>query len=237
MTAPRRNRRRTAPEGSVAAYIRVSTDEQAKSGLGLEDQRAKIQAEADARGWTITAWFVDEGVSASKDADERPAARAALEAVKNGEAATLLFLKIDRMFRSVYDLSKIMRESEREGWTLTAVDGTVDTTTSAGRLQTHIMGSFAEYERNLIGERTKAALAAKKARGERLGRPQTLPDAVVRRVMDERAGGRTLQAIADGLKADGIPTAQGGTWAPSNVRAVLKSQRAADLAKGVDAVK
>lgn len=124
---------------------------------------------------------------------------------------------------------ELVEAAEEQAWSLFACDGTVDMTTPTGKFQTRLWLGIAALERDTISQRTKAALAAKKARGERLGRPQGLPDDVVLRVIREREAGRTLQAIADGLKADGIATAQGGVWAPSNVRAVLKSQRASEL--------
>jgi len=87
-----------------------------------------------------------------------------------------------------------------------------------------ILSVFAELERRLIGERTKAALAVKRAQGVRLGRPRTLPDKVVNRIVRERANGRTWTAIADGLEADRVATAQGGLrWYPATVRSVAMS--------------
>lgn len=87
-----------------------------------------------------------------------------------------------------------------------------------------VIASLAEYERELIGQRTREALAIKKQQGVRLGRPSTLKPQVLKRIKRERAGGLTLQAISDGLNADGVPTGQGGSeWRPSSIRAVLKT--------------
>jgi DNA invertase Pin-like site-specific DNA recombinase len=86
------------------------------------------------------------------------------------------------------------------------------------------MGAVSEWERGVIGERTKAALSAKRAQGFRLGRPVTLPNDVRQRIATERAEPRTLAAIAAGLNEDRVPTAQGGAkWYPATVRAVLAS--------------
>jgi DNA invertase Pin-like site-specific DNA recombinase len=88
-----------------------------------------------------------------------------------------------------------------------------------------------QYERRLISQRTRDALAAKRARGERLGAAPGLPWEITRRIIDERADGRTFQAIADGLMADGIPTARGKTrWFPATIKAVTTSDNAAVLA-------
>ena len=88
----------------------------------------------------------------------------------------------------------------------------------------NVMASFAQFERRLIGERTSAALQAAKQRGQRLGRPRQLSNKVIRRIVRERAQGRTLEAIAEGLNANRVPTAQGGArWYRGTVRAVLRS--------------
>lgn len=224
------SRKHAAPANTAVAYLRVSTEEQAQSGAGLDAQRTAITAEAERRGWTITEWHADEGVSGSKAAAERPAGRAALEAVQTHRAAALLFAKLDRLGRSVHDLTGLMLQSEREGWLLAACDGTVDTSTPAGRFQTHIMAGVAELERDLISQRTRDALAAKRAAGVRLGRPAVLPAEVVARIVAERTEGRGLRIIAEGLTADGVPTARGrAKWSTSSVQSVLAGQDAAKL--------
>jgi DNA invertase Pin-like site-specific DNA recombinase len=107
---------------------------------------------------------------------------------------------------------------------LLVLDLALDTSTPSGALMGNIMASFAEYERQLIGQRTSAALQQKKAQGARLGRPRTLDPAVTRRIVAEQAEGRTLTAIANGLNADAVPTARGGRcWFPSTVAGVLRS--------------
>jgi len=90
--------------------------------------------------------------------------------------------------------------------------------------------SGSQYERRLISQRTRDALAAKRARGERLGAVPGLPLEVTRRIIAERANGLTFQAIADGLMADGVPTARGNTcWYPATIKAVFSSDNAAAL--------
>ena len=116
-----------------------------------------------------------------------------------------------------------MERSQRAGWSIVALDLGVDTSTAAGEMVAHVMASFAQFERRLIAERTAAALQAAKKRGQRLGRPITLPEAIRQRIARERAQGHILQAIADGLNEAGIPTARGGQWGTSNVQKVLLS--------------
>jgi DNA invertase Pin-like site-specific DNA recombinase len=211
--AVRRRRRRTcaeAPAGTVVTYLRVSTSEQALSGLGLEAQRATIAAYAERKGLTIVGEYCDEGISA-KSLKSRPAAPAALEAVRAGSAAGLLVAKMDRLSRSVVDGAGLMERAAREGWALHFADLDLDTSTPAGEMAANIIISGSQYERRLISQRTRDALAAKRARGERLGAAPALPLEITRRIIAERAGGRTFQAIADGLMADGISTARGKT--------------------------
>ena len=107
----------------------------------------------------------------------------------------------------------------------------LDMSTPAGELVAGVMLSVAQYERRIIGVRTREGLAEKRKQGVRLGRPQSLPDDVVARIIVEREDGRSFRAIAAGLEADGVPTAQGGAeWHPATVRKVLRSQAAARLA-------
>jgi DNA invertase Pin-like site-specific DNA recombinase len=111
-----------------------------------------------------------------------------------------------------------------------ALDLGVDTTTPAGELVANVMASVAQWERRTIGDRTRAAMAEKARQGVRIGRPRALPDEVVARIVAERAAGRTLVAIADGLTSDAIPTARSGKpWHRATVESVLRSQAARQI--------
>jgi len=206
----------------VIAYLRVSTEEQRGSGAGLAAQRAAILAECQQRGWKLLDVIEDAGYSA-KDL-KRPGVRIALEMLREGGADALVVAKLDRLSRSMLDFAGIMAAAQKEGWGLIALDCAVDTTTPAGEAMANVLATFAQFERRLISQRTKDALAAKRAQGVRLGRPRQLPQRVVKRILHEREEGRTLTAIADGLNQDRVATAQGGQrWYPSTVRAVLRS--------------
>lgn len=149
---------------------------------------------------------------------------AALDALDRSAAAAIMVAKLDRLTRSLGDLATILERAQRGGWAVVALDAPVDTTTPMGEAMAHIAGTFAQLERRLIGQRTRDALAAKKAVGARLGRPVTLPQPVRDRIGADRANGATLAAIADALTSEGVPTARGGArWYPSTVRAVLES--------------
>ena len=220
----------TAPAGTAVAYVRVSTDEQAESGAGLAAQRSAIEAVAAARGWTITAWHEDGGVSGGKAPHQRPGLAAALEGVQTGQAERLIVAKIDRLSRKFRDAVDLMETAADEGWPLYIADIDADLTTSNGRLVARMLAAISEDERDRIRQRTKAALAAKKAAGVRLGRPPMLPVEVVARMIADRYEGTSFAKIADALNADAVPTAQGGAqWYPATVKAVLDGQDAARL--------
>lgn len=211
------------------AYLRVSTREQGDSGLGLDAQRAQIQREAEARGWTLVREFVDVGVS-GKSLLGRPALAAALELVTVGAADGLVSAKLDRLSRSVLDFASLASRAKVERWNLVALDLGIDMSTPAGRLMANVMASFAEHERDLIAQRTADALASLRQQGVRLGRPPALPRAVVARVVGSAEAGLGPTAIAHLLNEDKVPTAHGGrVWWPGTVRAVLRSQMAADV--------
>lgn len=206
---------------TVIAYSRVSTEEQANSGLGLADQKAVIASEAARRCWNDVLHLSDDGYSAKNLS--RPAIAEALELLRAGHASTLVVSKLDRLSRSLLDFANLMQTAKKQGWELVVLDLAVDTTTPSGQLMASVMASFAEYERALIGARTSAALQQLKASGVRLGRPVALNSSIRQRIVAERGSGRTLAAIAQGLTDDGVPTARGGKWYPSTVKAVLTS--------------
>ncbi len=132
--------------------------------------------------------------------------------------------KLDRLSRSMLDFTAIMAQAQKQSWALVALDCAVDTTTPAGEAMANVLATFAQFERRLIGQRTREALAEKRRQGVRLGRPRQLPDEIVERIREERQGGQTLSGIAEALNRERVPTAQGGArWWPSTVRAVADS--------------
>ena len=205
------------------AYRRVSTDEQADSGAGLDAQTATIGRSIDARGWTIAAELTDEAVSGSVAPHARPALAEALNLLAAGEADALIVAKLDRATRSVADLCDLLDRSDRQGWDFVALDLGIDTSTPMGRAMAQMSGVFAELERKMIGQRTADALAALKASGRRLGRPVEQSTEARARIAAEHADGLKLRAIAAGLNADAVPTARGGRWHASTIRRVLDS--------------
>lgn len=211
----------------VVGYLRVSTDEQAVSGLGLAAQETAIRAECDRRGFDLRALHIDAGISAKTL--ERAALAEALADLDAGRGDVLMVAKLDRLTRSVHDATGLMLRAEKSGWGLVALDVAVDTTTPQGAAMAQVLAVFAELERRLIGQRTKDALAAKKAQGVTLGRPAGLPASVVERIRTEADAGRSWSAIGRDLDADEVPTAQGGKrWWPATVRAVYNANSLVD---------
>jgi DNA invertase Pin-like site-specific DNA recombinase len=217
--APKRRSGKATDRPMVAiGYIRVSTDGQAASGAGLAAQRATIVAECERRGLPLADIVEDAGVSA-KSLD-RPGLAGAVERLEAGEAAVLVVAKLDRLARSVADFANLVRLAERQGWALLACDLGVDMTSPTGGLLANVTASVAEWERKIIGTRTREALAARKAAGVRLGRPRQLDRTIARRIQAERAEGSTLQAIADRLNSEGTTTPSGRLWSPALVRKI-----------------
>lgn len=203
------------------AYIRVSTAEQAQSGSSLDVQRELLTREAYRRGWSVEV-ASDEGISA--EADRRPGLENALTRLDAGEAQVLMAVRLDRLSRSVSGFAGLLGRAEQHSWQLVLLNPGIDTTEPAGRFTTAILASAAQYERDLISQRTKEALAYRKASGGSLGRPRNVDGEVVERIRLQREQKMSLRAIAAQLNAENVPTAQGGAqWHASTVSAVLKA--------------
>lgn len=212
-----------ADEQLFFAYSRVSTEEQAESRNGLEAQRAAIDAETDRRGWAVE-HFADGGASGK---NINPNLREVLQLLASGQGNGLIVAKLDRLARSVVHAANIIESAERQGWSLVVLDLSLDLTTAAGRMMARTVVNFAEYERELISERTKAGLAAKKARGESIGRPRLAKPGVVRRIVMDRNAGLSFAKIAAALETEGILSPAGrGNWQSSTVRRIYQAATA-----------
>ena len=216
----RRNASEVGPQ-VASGYVRVSTASQVESGASLADQRQAIRAECDRRGWKLTRVWSDDAAS-GRSIDRRPELQEALDALRSGQASVLVTAKLDRLSRSVLDFAALMAQAEREGWAIVVLDVNVDTSTPSGEMMAHVVASFAQYERRLVSERTRRALAVKQAEGVRLGRPRSIPDEVRSCIVAMRSHGLTYRAIADALNADNVPRGQRGIkWWPSTIQSVL----------------
>ncbi len=177
-------------EDRVIGYVRVSTEEQGSSGAGLDAQRAAIGAECEHRGWALVR--VEEDVLSARTMN-RPGLRSALESCRSGEVDGIVVARLDRLSRSIVDFGNLLEEARRRGFNVVALDLGLDLSTPQGELVGNVIASVAQWERRIIGQRTKEALAVKKAQGVKIGRPATLPAGVERRIRRLRARGKTSQ--------------------------------------------
>ena len=214
-------------EGSLRAlaYARVSTVDQHESGLGMDAQLASTHAAIDERGWILAGSVVDAAVGGSVPPDRREALGPALAALDAGDADALVVARLDRLTRSLLSWAELVERSRRRRWAIVAVAEGFDLSSDSGEMTAAVLAAVAQYERRLIGARTREAMAAARARGVRLGRPVEHSPAVRGLVAEMRSGGATLQRIADRLTAEGAPTPRGGRWHPSTVRTILGSAR------------
>ncbi len=206
-----------SPEGTrCVAYVRRSTDKQA---LSPQAQRAAIERACAERGWKLVTAL--EETESGRQTD-RPVLEAAVALCEAGGADALVVAKLDRLARSALDFLQLVARAQRGGWALVVLDPPIDLSTAAGRMCAGILATVAEFEGELIRQRTREGLAVKRAKGEAVNQGQTSQD-VTARIVRERAEGRSLPAIANRLNADGVPTAQGGRqWYPSTIAAVLR---------------
>lgn len=221
----------------AAAYIRVSTAEQAREGVSLEAQEERVRAYCTMAGLDLVAVLREEGVSASKPLASRPGGSELLRQLAAGQVQHVVTLKLDRLFRDAADALVLTRDWDRAGVALHLVDmggQTINTGSAMGRMFLTMMAGFAELERNLISERTAAALHHLKKQGKHVGAPALgvasiagelaeleTEQASIRRMAQLRRQGLTLQQIAEMLTAEGHQTKRGGAWHPSTVSRAL----------------
>ena len=216
----------------LVAYLRVSTQAQGHSGLGLEAQRAMVERFASSENAEIVAEFVEVETGKGSDAlDRRPQLAAALDQARQIGGAVVV-AKLDRLSRNVHFISGLM--AHRVPFVVAELGSNTDP------FMLHIYAALSEKERNLISERTKAALAVKIAQGAKLGNrtnlaeAQALGGATIRREAAKRdanllpvidqitaAGATSYRQIADQLNARRISAPRGGKWQPTTVRNVI----------------
>ena len=205
----------------VVGYIRVSTADQAESGAGLEAQRAAITAHAAARGWELAEIYEDH--ASGKSLNGRHELKRALAELRARRADALMVAKLDRLSRSIHDFSGLLETSAKQGWAIVVLDLDLDTSTPMGEAMANMAGVFAQLERRMIGQRTKDALAIKKAQGVRLGRPRAIPPAVEARIVKMRRAGKSFEAIAAQLTAESVPGPTGRpAWSWGTVSRVVR---------------
>lgn len=223
----------------VVAYIRVSTQQQGRSGLGIEAQREAVARFADAEGLEIVAEYVEIETGKGADAiDRRPQLAAALAQARKVKCPVIV-AKLDRLSRDVAFIAGLM--AQKVPFIVAELGADADP------FMLHLYAALAEKERNLISERTRLALASKKAQGALLGNRTNLEEArqkaaesnrrgaaqfaanvlpIIRQI--EASGVSGYKAIAEALNARGVRTARGGDWYASTVRnLMLRDQQGA----------
>jgi DNA invertase Pin-like site-specific DNA recombinase len=208
-------------DGNYIAYYRVSTDRQGQSGLGLEAQQKAVEDYLNGGEWELVGEFTE--IESGKRSD-RPELAEALKACKK-HRATLVIAKLDRLARNVYFVSGLMES----GVEFVAADNP-----HANKLMVHMLAAFAEHERDQISQRTKAALAAAKARGVELGKhgkvlarehrieADRFAAQIAPTVSEMKRKGMSIRAMTETLNEKGVPTAKGGKWHVPTTHRLLK---------------
>ncbi len=226
---------------NAIGYARVSTDEQSREGVSLDAQEQRAKAYAEMRGLHLVRFFREEGVSAGVPLAKRPQGRLLVEMLaKRSGPRHVIAVKLDRLFRNAKDALTEVGQWDKLKCALHVLDmdggGALDTRSAMGRMFFTLAAGFAEMERTLTGERTRAALAHLRAagkvychltplgfdrRGDRLivNRREM---ATVRKIRRMRAEGLSLAKIAERLNRAKAPTKRGGKWHAVTVQKVLK---------------
>lgn len=216
-------------------YIRVSHESQVETGLSLDAQRAKIEAYAALKDLSLVEIIEDAGISAKNL--KRPGMQRVLELAHRKEVEAVIILKLDRMFRNTVDALETARMFDKKGIALHSIAESLDTHSALGKFFFTLTAALAEMERGLIGERTRTALAQKKARGEKTGGhvpygfslvgkklvPNVREQEILRRMSDMRGQGMSFQRVADLLNAEGILTKKGTAWDRARVFKTLQN--------------
>ena len=227
---------RTTATTKAVGYIRVSTDKQAEHGVSLEAQQAKLTSYAALYDLELVEVIVEAGVSAKTL--NRPGLHRALGMLRKGQAQALLVAKLDRLTRSTRDLGTLVEDELIKGkWALLSVAEQLDTRTAAGRLVLNILGSVASWEREVIIERTKEAMAHKRANGERTSLyapygfqlaadgktlvPDEAEHALLAAIREARQRGLSQRAVVAELTRQGFTTRKGTTLTLVQVQRIM----------------
>jgi DNA invertase Pin-like site-specific DNA recombinase len=221
---------------AAVGYVRVSTEGQAIDGVSLDAQRTRVEGWCTTNGFTLVALHIDAGVS-GKRADTRPGLQKALEEACRRRAALVVY-SLSRLARSTKDALTISDRLDRAGGDLVSLSERIDTTTAAGKMVFRMLAVLAEFERDLVSERTAVAMAHLRSQGKRISGKLpygymlandgvTLVEAphenrVIVEMSQWKAKGVSLNGIARILNDHNVPAKHGGQWSAKTVRDVLR---------------
>lgn len=222
-------------------YIRVSTEGQATEGISLEAQRAAITAYCTMRGFTLTQIVEDAGISGGTPLEDRKGGATILEAIKSKKAGAVIAYKLDRVFRDTSDCLRVTSAWDKAGVSLHLIDlggQSIDTATAMGRFFLTVIAGAAELERNLIGERTAAAMQHMKTQGQRVGsipygyrladngsdlEAHPAEQAVIAAALELHAAGLSLRAVSAELSQRGFSARNGKEFAAPQIQRMLQA--------------
>ena len=238
----RRRRPRPADAGDgrrvAVGYCRVSTAGQASDGVSLYAQRDRVAAWCEAQGLSLTGTYVDAGLSGGR-ADNRPQLQLALDAAC-AAGGVLVVYSLSRLARSTRDTIAIGERLAASGADLASLTESIDTSGAAGRMVFRLLAVLAEFERDLVAERTTAAMTHLRRQGRRISRhlpygyrlaadgrglvEDPAERTVLTRMLGLRAAGGSYARIAEQFNTNGVPPKAGVRWWPSGVRSVLLAE-------------
>jgi site-specific DNA recombinase len=224
---------------TAVGYVRVSSEEQATEGVSLNAQESRIRAYAEMRGLQLVAIYREEGVSGKLPLKTRPEGSKLVDTLTRKRARHVIAVKLDRLFRNAADALSQTEAWDKAKCALHVIDmggSAIDTASAMGRMFFTMAAAFAEMERNLTSERTRAALRHKRSQREvycyvtplgfdRQGDKLIANDSeldTVRRIQQMHERGVSLRRIAAELNATGTPTKRGGRWHLVTVQNVLR---------------
>jgi len=217
-------------------YVRVSTEDQAKEGISLDNQKSKIEAYCQLKDLDLSEIIEDAGISAKNL--KRPGVQRVLKLARTKQVNAVVIYKLDRIFRSTVDALETTRLFDKWGVSFHSIEETLDTQSAMGRFFFTLTAALAEMERCIIGERTKAALSHKRSRNEKTGgdvpygydlNPAGMlikndnEQRVIRIIRNRNRDGYSLRKICRELEKEGHLTKRGNDlWHPQTISSILK---------------
>lgn len=223
-STPKRRRRKARRRAAEwVAYLRVSTKEQGESGAGLGAQRRQIEAAARVKGIVIARWYLD--VFSAETTDDREQLALALDDCRQDRAAGVIVANLGRLARNTAEYIALGQEALKGGWQVICLDVDFDVTSPTGEFMSTVVAASQQWERRIIGQRTKDGMATKRDEGVRLGAPRIASDELLAQVLATYAEQGSYAGAARALTAAGVATPTGkATWYPASVSGMVNSQ-------------